>query len=414
MKEERLAIEALRAGVPNRAAIKLLGTGARDLADAFTNRLDASRSSLAAGTMVEGLIVAGDFGAGKSHFLGYLREVALQRNFVVSLVPISKETPLFDPERLFAAAIRGGEVPDRNDDVMTAVVRRLESNAAFRELEEWASTPASGLSPIFPALLYLLLRPAAVPEIKGRIARFFGGGKLGVSEVRKWLAAEGAKKLFDVRPVKAPALALQRLQFAPRLFAAAGYAGWCVLLDEVELIAKYSTLQRGKSYAELSRWLGLPGAEPLPGVVCVCAITTDFPSVAIDRRDDERVPAMLEAKGFDKAAALARQGLQAIEKQHRDLAAPTDEVLEGTFRKVAELYTTAYHRVPASIDRGPRVAGETMRTYIKSWITRWDIERLYGERAVVDTTQMPEDLSEDGSLEKPSTAEAEEAADPGE
>jgi hypothetical protein len=415
MKEERLAVEALRAGVPNRAAIKLLGTSARDLADAFTSRLDVSRSALADGSGVEGLIVAGDFGAGKSHFLGYLREIALQRNFVVSLVPISKETPLFDPERLFAAAIRGAEVPDRNDDVMTATVRRLTNDAAFKDLEEWASMPVSGLSPLFPALLYVLLRQSSGPEAWGRIARFFGGAKLGISEVNKWLAAEGARKLFDVRPVKAPELALQRLRFAPRLFAAAGYSGWCVLLDEVELVAKYSTLQRGRSYAELGRWLGLPGAEPLPGVIGVCAITTEFVDVVVHkRRDDEKVPAILEAKGHDRAAALAGKTLLALEKRQRDLAAPTDEVLEGTFGKVADLYATAYHRVPARLERGPRLAGETMRTYIKTWITRWDIERLYGERTEVDTTPMPDDLSEDATLEQSPAAEAEEAADAGE
>ena len=52
-------------------------------------------------------------GAGKSHLLGFMRELALERNFVVSLVPVSKETPMFDPARLFAAAIRAAEVPWR-------------------------------------------------------------------------------------------------------------------------------------------------------------------------------------------------------------------------------------------------------------------------------------------------------------
>lgn len=415
MKEERLAIEALRAGVPNRAAIKLLGTSARGLADEFTSKLDACKASIADGRQVEGMIVAGDFGAGKSHFLGYLREIALQRNFVVSLVPVSKETPLFDLERLFAAAIRGGEVADRNDDVVTAAVRRLGNNAAFGALEEWATAPASGLAPIFPALLYLLLRQSSGPETVGRIVRFFGGAKLGTADVNRWLAAEGARKLFDVKPVKAPELALQRLRFIPRLFTTAGYSGWVVLLDEVELIAKYSTLQRGRSYAEICRWLGLEGAEAMPGVLSVAAITSDFTSTILDqRRDGEKVPPVLEAKGLDDTARLARTGLKAFEARPRELAAPSDEVLRGTFSKVADLYATAYHRMPARIDPGRRVAGETMRTYIKSWITRWDIERLYGERPEVDTTPMPEDLTEDEALEKPSAAEAEEAADPGE
>ena len=40
-------------------------------------------------------MIAGGFGAGKSHLLGYLQELALAENFIVSWVVISKETPLF-------------------------------------------------------------------------------------------------------------------------------------------------------------------------------------------------------------------------------------------------------------------------------------------------------------------------------
>ena len=56
-------------------------------------------------------------------------------------------------------------------------------------------------------------------------------------------------------PVPARELGRQRLRFVARLLAAAGYAGWVVLFDEVELIGRYSLLQRGRSYAELARWM---------------------------------------------------------------------------------------------------------------------------------------------------------------
>ena len=40
--------------------------------------------------------------------------------------------------------------------------------------------------------------------------------------------------------------------------------GWLLLFDEVELIGRYTLLQRGRSYAELARWLQ-PDADD-PGV----------------------------------------------------------------------------------------------------------------------------------------------------
>jgi hypothetical protein len=121
----RNAIEALRAGVPNPAAIRLLGTNESTLSRDFLDRLRLCGSALRDEGQAEGMVVAGAFGAGKSHQLGYFGVLAQQENFIISLVPISKETPLFDPARLFTAAIRAAVVPDANDDVMTAVMRRL-------------------------------------------------------------------------------------------------------------------------------------------------------------------------------------------------------------------------------------------------------------------------------------------------
>jgi hypothetical protein len=52
-----------------------------------------------------------------------------------------------------------------------------------------------------------------------------------------------------LQTIKQPDLTRQRLRFVPRLIAAAGYSGWVLLLDEVELVGRYSVLQRRRSYA---------------------------------------------------------------------------------------------------------------------------------------------------------------------
>jgi len=98
----RTAFEALRAGVPNQAAVRLLGS----VEDTIEERFEAGLGQLWSDTPAPGLLFAGGFGAGKSHLLGFLREVALQQNFVVSSVSISKETPLSAPLAVFTAALR--------------------------------------------------------------------------------------------------------------------------------------------------------------------------------------------------------------------------------------------------------------------------------------------------------------------
>jgi len=400
--EMRGAIEALRAGVPNRAAIRLLGERDGALVKPFLDSLERCAQSLDDGRQAEGMLVWGGFGAGKSHLLGAMRELALERNFVVSLMPVSKETPLFDPARLFAAAIRTAEVRGANDEVMTAALSRLKPQTEpYDRLERWATDEAraGSLSAAFAALLWLL--PHLGPEDHARIPRFFGGGKLSAAVVKSWLRAHGAAKLFDIRPTPEAELARQRLRFAPRLFASAGLAGWCVLLDEVELIGRYSVLQRGKSYAELARWLGQDDMDGLPGIATVAAFTDDFVAAMFDnRRDEERVPQALERKGLARQAAVAERCMEALRRMPDVRLAPPDEsALQAAQSRIADLYHDAYQWRPSGLAIGERLVGKSMRQYIKSWITEWDIERLYGERATIEAQTIQTDYTENPELQ---------------
>jgi hypothetical protein len=403
----RGAIEALRAGVPNRAAIRLLGEHNGALVNPFLDSLGRCAQGLEVGRQSEGTFVWGGFGSGKSHLLGYMRELALQRNFVVSLVPVSKETPMFDPGRLFIAAVRAAEVQGANDDLMTVALWRLKPNTEpFDRLEAWATQQAGAgsLSAIFPALLWLI--PRLGLEDQARIARFFGGGKLNATVVRAWLREQGAAKLFDIRPTREAELARQRLGFAPRLLASAGLAGWCVLLDEAELIGRYSPLQRGKSYAELARWLGRNASDALPGTVTVAAFTDDYVSEMFDsRRDDELIPQALVRKGLSAQSAQAREFMAHMRRAPGiRLAAPDDSALRAAQGRIAELYFDAYRYRPTSLAIGERLAGKSMRQYIKSWITEWDMERLFGESANIAIKPTLADYSERSELEQASPA----------
>jgi len=83
-----------------------------------------------------------------------------------------------------------------------------------------------------------------------------------VPDLRRQLKAIGEAKTFSFSPITVRELARQRSRFLPRLLRAGGGAGWVILLDEVELIGRYSLLQRGRAYAELTRWLdGGPGTR---------------------------------------------------------------------------------------------------------------------------------------------------------
>jgi len=70
--EARGAIEALRAGVPNRAAIRQLGERDGGPVNSFLDSLDTCTKGREQARQVEGNLVWGGFGAGKSHLLGFM------------------------------------------------------------------------------------------------------------------------------------------------------------------------------------------------------------------------------------------------------------------------------------------------------------------------------------------------------
>ena len=94
--EARRAIEALRNGVPNRDAVRALGCHQPRAETAFASLLDRASDAGNPPASAQGMLISGDFGAGKSHLLAHLEHLALSRNFVCSRVAISKETPLYD------------------------------------------------------------------------------------------------------------------------------------------------------------------------------------------------------------------------------------------------------------------------------------------------------------------------------
>jgi hypothetical protein len=407
---ERVTVEALRAGVPpNGVAARMVGTEEPKLESAFVAGLkQAQGAQLGTAT---GILVAGDFGAGKSHLLACLSEQARQYDFVVSKITISKETPLFNPERVFAAAIRNATLSNVNDDIMHVVVEKLLAHTDdLQALEAAVSQPESGFSDIFAAVLHVLPKNIVNAEDRAAIARFFGGARLGTPRVRTWLRSAGSIKLFELKNVRIADLVQQRIRLAPLLFRAAGFAGWCLMFDELELIARYSILQRAKSYAELARWLALDPLTAVPHTMAVGAMTLDFPAEVFDRRlDQEKVPAMLGARDMDQAVRQAGRAMAAIERGMHPLSKPDDARLKRSFEEIRWLYQQSYGWRSEAADVGERSAAKPIREYVKSWITGWDIERLYGTRDRIDVRPIASDYAENPDLERPSPVDDDEA-----
>lgn len=381
----RRAIEALRAGVPNRDAVSALGFDAPRILEAFDTAVSQLPTTFDSETQVEGLLIAGEFGAGKSHALEYLTDRALGSNLAVSKVVISKETQLFDAGKVYRAAVDTMQIPGRTGDALDEIaLSKLDYRSQqFADFRRWLDR--AELNSRFAATAWLYENSgAASPELNNRLVTFWSGGPLAVSQLRQDLRSLGAVQTFPLEKCTAKELARQRFSFLAHLLRAAGFNGWLILLDEIELIGRYSILQRGRSYAELARLLGMAKDEQMPGLLAVGAITPDFSSAIIrggggGKDDINQIRFKFQARGKAEdllSASLAERAMDAIERRLHLIPEPDHDRLERTLGDLAEVYATAYEQRPRPAGELTRRPMWQMRQYVRGWINSWDLERI--------------------------------------
>ena len=412
----RRAIEALRAGVPNREAVETLGIASPAIEERFLELLSTAHQAGAEGISPSGFLVAGNFGSGKSHLLHYCQHLAAARRFVTSKVVISKETPLHDPMKLFRAAIGSAIVPDRRGSTLGRIAEAIDTRSdRYRDFSRWVQTTRE-LNGRFAATLHLFEHAQQDPELQEQILAFWGGDPIGITELKRALRATGEQVAYAFDKIDQRTLALQRFRFAARLMLAAGYSGWVLLIDEVELVARYSLQQRARSYAELARWTGNLKGESYPGIVSVFALTSDFESVVLDgRHDRENVPARLQATGREADALIAGQaerGMRLIGRAYK-LPSPSRPLVKRTKDHLRATHGLAYGWEPPQVGDAPYTTSTSMREYVRWWITEWDLKRLFPDyQPSIEVTQLAPDLSEDREFERPAEDEQERPPEP--
>ena len=399
----RAALEALRNGVPNSEAVKRRGCKQPEAEKRFENLLGAAANEDDA----LGMLVSGEFGSGKSHLLTHLEHLALSRGFVCSKVAISKETPLYDLGKVFKSAMDNGRMPDHSGRLIEELGQSLRPNSeGYANFFEWAhNTEANGLSQMFPASLIVHERSNDL-ELNSEIENFWAGDRILKGKITGGLAHIGQRRNYTFNMPKAAELPPQRTRFIIELIKTAGYKGWVVLLDEIELTAQYSLLQRGRSYAELSRWLGQTSGQRYPGLVVVGTVTGDFALEIISpdgsKKDRDYVAPRLEAR-YNHLVSVAETGMRLIEYECIPLNEPTDDDVHDTMERLREIYSTAYGWDAPKLPTQERGAGyqNRMRYKVRTSINEWDLLRLYPDYAPdTDVREFHHTYEENKDLEK--------------
>jgi hypothetical protein len=399
------AMEALRSGVPNRDVVKVLGSHQPNLEGNFRRLLQQMSTQAPQGIPTKGLVIEGGFGSGKSHLLKALQHVALEQNFVCSPIVISKETPFYNVATLFRSAINDALVPGKQGDALTEVAGDLNfQSPQYDELYDWVHRKEQGCDSRFAATLYLYERMINDPELSHRMIRFWAGDPLSNGQLKKYLqgCAPEIPYIFDKLSVQD--LAWHRFQFVSRLMMAAGYKGWILLIDEAEIIGRYSFKQRTKSYVEVARWLGALEDTVCPGISAIVALTDDFQSVVLDEKQDTHKIEQLcqEAEGGDPAnlAHAALRGIRLIEQESESLIRPYAPMVDTLYEQLRELHGSAYSWNPPPVSAVEKLSSTRMREYVRGWITEWDLRRLYPEAQLdIEIVDVVQTYEEDQELE---------------
>jgi len=388
--QARAVIEALRAGIASTGVSEIFTSGQARILNAFGKLLDNQRGALA---------IEGGYGQGKTHLLKHLASLARRRGYVVSLVPLSKETPFNHWWHVYAAAIQEATTPEGPPGSLEALLRRHRwPDEPIQQLHAFAE---ANLHPRLPALLAAYYQ-AKDPEVEFLLA----GDLLGQPVTNAAIAA--AYRAATGERVKLPPARLQQtgldyFRLTARLFELSGYTGWLILFDEFELVCKLGTHARGRAYANLHTFLR---NRPLSGLERVIVAVTLIDQMTSDylvggKEDITRVPSHFRGRAMPELAADAERTIRWLVQSKKPLAPLSAGEVDGVLDRIAGLHELAYGwQRPEGRFYVPQLsAAERMRTRVRFCVETLDLTRLYGETPQVETREAPlEALHEDEEI----------------
>jgi hypothetical protein len=241
-QEARQALEALRLGVVPAQGLKRLTVGRE-------RELLRCGEVLARGRGMQ--VVLGGYGAGKSHLLSVVEQMAIEAGFAVASAAFDpEELPPSHPLRLYAALLRTLRLPGRGQDGLAGALGPLTGSSRHLSgdrQDRW-----------FSPLLFAL--GAGPPDLSADMLDFVSGQS-------HWEPASLAQRLRKAgwkgeRPLGLPdyrtfgQIMAHLLATLALWLADAGYKGLVVILDEAEFLDRIGA--EGKVFAtEVLRYLAL-------------------------------------------------------------------------------------------------------------------------------------------------------------
>lgn len=357
-------VEHLRAGVPSTEAASLLSSGRQRLSQEVLRDLEAT----AGGSPHRPRIIAGGYGEGKSHSLAMIAALAEQENFVVSHLTVSRETPLDRADRVYRRIVQRTHVPAVARPGLDILLDKVQGNA--ERVQRLLRFAAQELH----QKLALVLEARFEGEF-GRsedLDRDLQGYLLSGAEARRaYREATGRRAAMFQSPRMRDDISYLRLM--QELALQAGYAGWVVLVDEVEMIGRLGRVGRGRSYALIDH---LADRERFARTYLVLAVASSFQHDLKERLEElEQLPGWLAGHGRGDLVSAAQTWVRRLQE-----AAPLPPLTEEDYVRVFDAIVQAH---ALAYDWQPPLGGREVLNAVRASLQEHDLKVRQLVRAAV-------------------------------
>lgn len=369
-KEARHIIEALRSGIPSRAVGQYFSEARPRMMKEISARLDMVCNE----GKSNGMVVCGKYGEGKTHLLNTVFNLAHSNHMVVSLLSLSKETPMDKLYLIYQKIIQNTYLPMRQQPGFMHELEKLSANSPIaNEMQLYAAKQLE------TDKLYYLFRSYLNTEDSDE--KFLLQADLEGDFVANAPLKKIYRRIFN-QPVKYNVNFTKTkhcgdyFSFMSHLFMQMGYHGWVILIDETELMGRLGKKARLNAYRNMARFL-LP--EPsLEAVFSIFALSASYVEDVIEgKREHENLEAV-----YPEEPEPIRTVLDLLVKSPQ-LAPLTKEEIQQVLYKIQEFHGKAYawtpNLSPATLLGATQSGGYLLRTKIRAAIEFLDQLYQYGK-----------------------------------
>ncbi len=389
-------IETLRSGVPTRVTTSELP----DLRPDLTENIKSDLENFSDKNIPTGRLVWGQYGQGKSHLLTMLEHIALDMNYAVSYVTLSREVSCQNLFRFYQHVSPIIRIPDSK-------VPGIYNKLLRKNINSLPETPIQAVdrySHRLPAIVVECMLRAFGTDDFDYLYNDLAGNRLRVSEIRKMAKMAGIGDLMRGLPRFTQHYSDAYFGVFSDVIRFCGFRGWVILIDEIELIGRLGRVSRLKTYQNLNWLLNISGNMKYPIYTIGAAATSlqDYWNSATMRHNDRMViPDLAGEKMGDNEKNKMNKFFDWATSEHCLKIKPVDsDRRDELLQKVYLQHSIAYEWQPSSFEQiknslGSLRADDPIRTYIRATIEVLDNLLITGNVSEIQTEKLIENPTEE-------------------